>query len=326
MGADGAIVVPAEGVMLDRILDEESANGHTALSRGAYGRFEAAQMKTAWGRSHRRRFALVDGGAVLASATECHLAGVLDRRPVRICGVGSVFAHRAFGRPGDAERLVERLLDDAAQRGVDLALLFCEMDSTWCDRLGFQKLPTMDVELGLFQSPRHGAPMTLVRGGEERDLPAIAAMGEIRAASVPFHLDRDVDVVQHAITKKRLLAGLGSAGDRELHFFIAEEGITAAAYVVVSVERGRWTIEECGDRDSSGARVGAILQGLVAREPIERRPAIRGWLPPGFAPPQAEILSAQPSTEIVMIGPLGSAAWRPPLAQADVLYWHSDIG
>jgi hypothetical protein len=55
-----------------------------------------------------------------------------------------------------------------------------------------------------------------------------------------------------------------------------EEGITAAAYVVVNVEGRRWTIEECGKRDPSGACVGAILQGLIAREPIERRPVIRG--------------------------------------------------
>jgi hypothetical protein len=29
-------------------------------------------------------------------------------------------------------------------------------------------------------------------------------------------------------------------------------------------------IEECGDRDPSGARVGAILQALIAREPAKR--------------------------------------------------------
>jgi hypothetical protein len=33
-----------------------------------------------------------------------------------------------------------------------------------------------------------------------------------------------VDFVQHAITTKRLLAGLGTAGTRQLQFFIAEEG------------------------------------------------------------------------------------------------------
>jgi hypothetical protein len=103
-----------------------------------------------------------------------------------------------------------------------------------------------------------------------------------------------VDFVQYAITKKRLLAGLGTAGARQLHFFIAEEGITAAAYVVVSIAGGTWTVEECGDRDPSGARVGAILQALIAREPVDRRPTIRAWLPRGFVPPPVTILSAKP--------------------------------
>lgn len=71
--------------------------------------------------------------------------------------------------------------------------------------------------------------MTLVRGGEERDLAAIVAMGRIRAEPFRFHPDREVEFEQYAITKKRLLAGLGAAGARQLHFFIAEEGIPAAA-------------------------------------------------------------------------------------------------
>ena len=62
-----------------------------------------------------------------------------------------------------------------------------------------------------------------------------------------------------------------------------------------------WTLEECADRDPSGARVGAILQALIAREPVERRPSIRAWLPPGFVPPQVTIVSAKPSTAVMMV-------------------------
>lgn len=134
----------------------------------------------------------------------------------------------------------------------------------------------VDVELKVAESSRHGATMTLVRSGEDRDLAAIAAMGQARAVQFRFHLDRDIDLVKYAITKKRLLAGLGSAGVRQLQFLIAEEGITAAAYVVISIVDRTWTIEECGDRDPSGARVGAVLQALIAREPVERRPVIHG--------------------------------------------------
>ena len=131
--------------------------------------------------------------------------------------------------------------------------------------------------------------------------------------------------MKYAITKKRLLAGLGTPGVRQLQFVIAEEGITAAAYVVISIAGGTWTIEECGDRDPSAARVGAILQALIAREPAERRPVIRGWLPPGLVPPQVTILSAQPSEELVMVKVLSATIEQPRLSAADVLFWRSDI-
>ena len=122
-----------------------------------------------------------------------------------------------------------------------------------------------------------------------------------------------------------MLAGLAGAGARQLHFFIAEEGITAAAYVVVSIVGGTWTIEECGDRDPSGARVGAILQALIAREPVERRPTIRAWLPHGFVPPQVTIVSAKPSTEVLIVRSLGSTIIQPRLSSDDVLYWRADV-
>ena len=205
-----------------------------------------------------------------------------------------------------------------------MALLFC--DGTAHGRpTGFEVVSTTETELAVTESSRHGAPMTLIRGGEERDLAAIVAMGQVRAGPFRFHLDRDVDFVQYAITRKRLLAGLGASGERQLHFFIAEEGITAAAYVAVSVVGGTWTIEECGDRDPSGARVGAILQALIAREPVERRPTIRAWLPAGFVPPQIKIVSSQPSREVMMVRSLGTTPVQSLLSDEDVLYWRSDI-
>ena len=83
-------------------------------------------------------------------------------------------------------------------------------------------------------------------------------------------------------------------------------------------------LEECGDRDPDGARVGAILQVLIARDPSEPRPAISAWLPAGFRPPQIEVLGEQASPEVMMMRPL-----RRPLpkisAPADLLYWHGDM-
>ena len=318
-----ATVVPAEGIILERVLEAAEGLSPERLSREAYARFDAAQAKTEWGRRHRRRFALVDGSTVLASATQYDLAAVLDRQSVRVCGIGDVFSAFADRAAGHARQLVDRLLDDAARAGAAMALVFSDLSDAHVPP-GFEVVSVADSELRVNESSRRGAPMTLIRGGEERDLAAIVAMGRIRADPFRFHLDRDVDFVQHAITKKRLLAGLGQAGARELHFFIAEEGITAAAYVVISVVGNTWTIEECGDRDPTGARVGAILQALIAREPVERRPTIHGWLPHGFVPPQVTIVSAKPSTDVLMVRSLGSVV-APPLSGDDVLYWHGDI-
>ena len=319
-----AIVIPAEGAILERVLETAQSLAPLGLSRQAYAKFHAAQMKTAWGGQHQRRFALVDGTDVLASATTYDLAAVLDQQPVRVCGIGSIYSELRDGDRAHARLLVDQLLGEAAREGAAMALLFSDRRHDH-PPAGFEVVSMTDTELRVTESSRRGAPMTLIRGGEERDLAAIAAMGQVRATPFRFHLNRDVDFVQYAVTKKRLLAGLGAASARQLHFFIAEEGITAAAYVVVSVVQNTWTIEECGDRDPSGARVGAILQALIAREPVERRPTIRAWLPRDFLPPQVTIVSATPSTDVLCVRPLGSTRAPLQLSGADVLYCRSDV-
>lgn len=120
-------------------------------------------------------------------------------------------AHRAGGH---AQELVGRLLDQAARDGAAMALLFSDMSHEH-QPTGFDLVAMTEAELSVAESTRRGAPMTPIRGGEERDLAAIVAMGQVRARSFRFHLDRDVDFVQYAITKKRLLAGLAPATTRQ---------------------------------------------------------------------------------------------------------------
>jgi hypothetical protein len=282
-------------------------------------------MKTSWGGRHQRTFALIDGEDILASAERYDLAGVFEGQAMRVCALGSVWTRPSPFDVAHARLLVDTLLDDARREGAEIALLFSPTAIDDDSRSEFQAIPTTELTLGVAESPRHGAPMTMVRGGEERDLAAIVAMGRVRAEPVRFHLDRDIDFIQYVITTKRLLGGLGSANARQLHFFIAEEGITAAAYVIVSVVGDTWTLEECGDRDASGARVGALMQALIAREPVERRPTIHAWLPPRFLPPQMTIASAMRSTENVRIRLLGSRRMAPPLSPDDILFWRNDL-
>jgi hypothetical protein len=316
-------IVPATGVMLDRILTSTHPLRDDGLTAQAYRRFDAAQLKTAWASQHQRRYALVEDDDVLASATRYDFAAILDEQPVGVCGIGNVITEPDHLGRGHAQALIRGLLDLSVRDGAEVGLLFSDQPPGAHD--GFTRIPTTEIEISVQEAARHGAPMTPMRGGEARDLAAVVAMGRVRAGPFRFHLDRDVALVQHAITTRRLLAGLGATGARELHFFIAEEGITAAAYIVLSVVGREWTIEECGDRDASGARVGALLQALIAREPTERRPSIRGWLPHGFVPPQVAIVSATPGTPSLWVCFLGARAAQTQLSGDDVLYWRADI-
>ena len=316
----------ANGAILDRIVATTPLVAHAGLSREAFVKYDKALAKTAWALRHRRRFALMEGGQVLASAERYDLAASLDRQSLIVCGIAAVLDSGADGDgPHYGGALVEQLLEDATRNGADLALLFPTASSSSPPPDGFEVVPTLDCTLTVTESSRHGAPITLVRGGDDRDLDAIAGMGHARADQYRFHIDRNVDLIKHAITRKRLLAGLGAAGVRQLEFVIAEEGITAAAYLVISVVAGTWMIEECGDRDASGARVGALLQALIAREPIESRPVIRGWLPPGFLPPQVTIASSPASSPLLLARALSSRARDLHLTARDVLYWRNDL-
>jgi hypothetical protein len=318
----GRQTIVARGALLDRVLDGRWKHSGEGLTRQAFGRFHAAQIQTVWASRCQSTSVLIEGETILASAERYDLAGVFDGRPVRVCGIGSLWTESSRQGGSHARALVEALLDEAAAAGVEMALLFSRTadHAEWSD---FEAIRLTDLTLAVAQSSR-GAPMTTVRGGEERDFAAIAAMGRVRAGPHRFHLDRDVDFLQYIITTKRLLAGLGPANARQLHFFIAEEGITAAAYVIVSVVGHAWTLEECGDRDPSGARVGALLQALIAREPAERRPTIQAWLPPGFRPPQVTITSAMPSSAAIGVRMLNSGGVPSPVS-TDAMFWRDSF-
>src|ERR1051326_4084289 len=319
-------LVPAEGAILSQILDATYDIWNEGLDRAAYERYNVAQLATAWGRRRLRRLALVEGETVLASAKEYGFDAALDGRAIRVLGIGAVFTQPAHRGRGHARALLQQILDRAAADGVDAALLFSEIDPDYYARLGFVPVETTDLELRVIESDRHGAPATLVRAGEEGALPASADMNARRAEAARFHLVRDRDWIHYSIVKRRLLAGLGPPGMRDVQFFVAEEGASAVAYVVIVARSGEWWIDQLGDRDPAGARVGAILQALIARDPAEKRPAIRAWLPHGFGPPQIQAVSKGAPRDVMMVKPLTpNGTPRSPLSARDVLYWHGDL-
>lgn len=315
-------VVPARGALLDRILDATFELWHEGLSRPAYARWNLAQLKTPWGREHLHRVALVDdSGRLLATAKRYRHDVRLDGCNGWMAGIGAIFTPPEQRGRGYASQLVERLLYAERRDGALLAALFSEIGPAFYERLGFRSLPINEVSVRVRR--RDGTPAMLVRAGDERDLPSVSAMHDTRSAGVRFALKRDPSMIHYALSKKRLLAGLGPPGLRQVEFVVAEEGASAVAYAVFLENANGWTLEEAGDRDPSGARLGAILQVLTAREPSAPAPLIRAWWPAAFpVPPQLELADPSPARDVFMVRPLADVSM--PEKVEDVFYWHGD--
>jgi predicted N-acetyltransferase YhbS len=322
----GMRLVTAEGPGLEQILDESHRIWSDGLSRRDYGRYNAMQLRTPWGGRHLRRMLLVDdNGEVLSSAKQYDLVVRLDGRSVRAMGIGAVFTPEASRGRGYARALLDRMIEKAAAVGAELALLFSEIDPDYYASAGFEPVPRRELTIRTLEGSRPGAPMILVRAGEERDLGAVAALARRMTEPYRFAVEQTDDYVRFGLTRKRLLAGLLPPDLLNVEFFIAEEGAGAVAFVILTVTPEDIILEMCGDRDPAGARVGAMLQVLRARTPSEVRPALLTFLPPRWLPPQLEIESSEEVREVLMVRPLRDGLLTRPLTERDILFWHGDM-
>lgn len=317
-------VVPAVGPVLEQVLNDTYSLWSDGLSREHYAKSWKAQLKTPWGQQHLDRVALVDGPHVLASAKRYDLSLRIDGRIRRVLGIGAVFTAPAHRGRGCARELLTRLLDTAVTEGQEFALLFSEIAPAFYEQLDFVPVPLLESTLEVDQK-RGGAPAMLVRSGDIKDLPSIAEMCAARTVDARLAMARSEDFIRFNITRKRLNSGLAPLGHRTTEFLVVEEGHQAVAYLVSTEECGRWMIEEAGDRDPAGARLGAMLQVMLARYPSERLPEIKCWWPKALVPPQVKVVAATPTQSVLMIRPLRDRILPlPPLAAAEVVYWHSD--
>jgi GNAT superfamily N-acetyltransferase len=314
----------ASGPVLDQILRDTYPVWGGGLAFDAYARFQAGQARTAWGASHIERVVLMDGARPLSSAKRYDLSARVDGRIRRVLGIGAVFTPRELRGRGAASALIAHLVDAANTDGYEFALLFSDVGPALYERLDFVPVP---IESAVLRVTLHGgAPAMLVRAGDDRDLAHVTELSATRAAQARFALDRSEDYIRYAISRRRLLAGLGPSGLRQTEFLVAEEGHMAVAYLVCSAHQGEWTIEEAGDRDPSGARLGAMLQVMLAREPALPPPRISGFWPHDLQPPQVSVIARQAPQEVMMIRPLRDRTLpMPPLSASDVLYWHADL-
>lgn len=331
-----AELVRAGGPLVEQIINASYPIWNEGLSLDDYRRWNDLQTRTAWGKEHIWRVALVEGGEYLASAKwydlECEFKGsrfqgsTFEGSNVRVLGIGAVFTPGHQRGHGHARKLIELMMEQAAREGYHVALLFSEIGAPYYEQMGFTVIPRETVTLDVL-FPRQGPPATLVRAGDDADLKYLAEFHDTPA----FTIKRTADLIKHNIVKQRVRAASGPIGLRTVEFFVSEEGHRPVAYVLLS--RGPsgnlghgpeaiW-LEACGDRDPSGARVGAMLQVLRARTLSEPWPVFSSWLPDGWLPQQLKVVDRRPAEDIFMIRPLGNNV-LPPMSAKDVVWWHAD--
>lgn len=298
--------------------------GAAGLSPAAAARYTRALLSTPYGRGHLHPLAYVDtrSDEVVATALLRVTPAFVGGAPVVIGLVQDTAA--AVGADGGLAGLITSLMEQSAEFAPDVSL-FLVSTSGQTAIPGFTTLPTQDVTLSVRDGRRQGAPMLPIRSGERDDLDCIAALPRPTQAGLGLHLARGREALEFAITRQRLLAGLAPEGSRALRFLVVEEGMRAAAYVVMTERAGSWTLEECGDRDPTGARVGAMLQALAALTPGQPRMTLMAWLPAGFLPPQVEVTSVRPSAVRLLARTHGIALDLERLQPQDICYWHGDL-
>ena len=316
-------VVIADEPLVERVLDDTYPIWHEGLSREAYSKWSRGQLRTPWGREHLQRFVLLDErDRHVASLKRYHYPVHVNGRDGWMCGIGAVLTAPAHRGQGHASRLVADVVEQSRAEGALLAGLFSEIGTAFYERLGFSTVALDEVSVRVTR--RDGSPAMLVRSGDDRDLPGLAAMHATRASGARLVLRRDAPLIHYALAKKRLFAGLSARGSRQLEFFVAEEGASAVAYVVLSQNEYGWTLEEAGDRDPAGARLGGMLQVLLAREPSHRDPVIRAWWPRAFpVPPQLTLSNRSDPKDVFMVRPLAGGIEMPPGPEG-VFWWRSD--
>lgn len=324
------LVELGEGPRLEQVLDETYGLWGDGLSRKAYGLWNLAQMKTVWGKAHLSRVGLMDGDHVVASAKRYLFGASIGGQPTRLLGIGAVFTESSRRGQGLAPQLIDAMIADGQTRGCTAALLFSEIGAAYYERLGFTVVPRQMATIEVPHT-RRGAPATMVRAADVHDYPEIASISMTYARDASFALDRTADLIEFGVTRRRLRAGLGPDGLRQVEVFVAEEGYRAAAYIIVTRGPEGVVLEDCGDRDPSGARLGALLEAYVERDPSRVDRTFRAWLPPDLRPPQVRLSAPFDAPEIMMVRELpGHPATRPsthpPIRRlTQPKYWPLDV-
>ena len=98
--------------------------------------------RSAYARRNYRTVGLFDDGDWLASCKRYERTIRFDAKRLRAVGFGAVFTPRALRGHGYATTMLAMLMDEARERGLDLAYLFSDIHPAFYAALGFKECPS----------------------------------------------------------------------------------------------------------------------------------------------------------------------------------------
>jgi hypothetical protein len=161
-----------------------------------------------------------------------------------------------------------------------------------------------------------------VRRGRPDDLPAMAALSAATRTPSTFALDRSPDFIEFGLIRRGRLADLSAPNRLVVEWLVVQEAGRITAYLVATRRPRGIVIEDCGDVDSSGARVAALVSSLVA-QPSFHPPVAHGWLPEPFRGWTTPALWREATDNVMMIRPVGRA--NLPQIGEPITFWNLDL-
>lgn len=311
--------VTADPPLIERIHDGTFTIWSEGLSRPDYSIWQQAQLDSPWGRAHLRRVALVDDGELLASAKRYDFSADIGGEPCEVLGIGAVFTPPAHRGRRYAQRLIDAMLADAADRGCRAALLFSEIGPAYYERLGFEVIRRDEL---VFECPVEPDAHPVARAGRREDLPAMAALSAGTRTPSTFALNRSPDLVDFGLIRRGTLADLSMANRLVVEWLVVEDAGRMTAFLIATRRPRGLVIEDCGDVDPSGAHVASLIASLATQSSFHA-PVVHGWLPERFRGWTTPGLWHDATDNVMMIRPVGQTTV--PRIDGPVTFWNLDL-
>lgn len=139
------------------------------LSEADYRHYVFSQLGTSWGRQHLRYVIYQEGGQTKASCKTYMLNLRSHSRTFTLASLGALFTVEKYRGKGVASKLIEALKLKAKQEGLDGILLFSDIEPSFYQSLGFEKLGSAEFAIYLPEVTQSESSMFVLELNRKRE-------------------------------------------------------------------------------------------------------------------------------------------------------------